>query len=130
MPEFNDELINSVLEWQYKRNVSLNAAIDSTRRLHDLQLLDDEDAVELELDIRQYILDELQGLDEEFKSITYGLEEEVIDRLLKKEENANVSPLENKLRAINMSAFNATYKLLELDKKFNLAYGKVLSVYR
>lgn len=119
MRQLDDELLEEVLKWQSKRYILLLSAIDSTNRLKGLVLSSDEEAIDLELDVRESILDELKVFDEEFKVLTVDLEEEDIQTLLSKDDEAkNLSPLEKTLRKANRSSSDASYKLIISDKEF------------
>lgn len=122
----NEELLQDILLWQSKRYIQLCAAIDSTKRLNDLVKLNDEESIDLELDVRQAILDDLRTFDEEFKVLTQDLTEEEKSELLSKEVAApNSSDLQKTLYKANKTAYDATYQLIALDKEFYLAYEKV-----
>lgn len=119
MRQLDDELLEEVLKWQSKRYILLLSAIDSTNRLKGLVLSSDEEAIDLELDVRESILDELKVFDEEFKVLTVDLEEEDIQTLLSKDDEAkNLSPLEKTLRKANRSSSDASYILIISDKEF------------
>lgn len=130
MQELNDEVLEAVLKWQSKRYIRLLLAIDSTERLKSLSKSSDEEAVDLELDVRESILDELRTFDEEFEALTMDLSREDIALLLSKEfDLPHLSPLERALRKANKSSSDASYRLIALDKEFNLAYLKEKSIY-
>lgn len=125
MQRLNDELLEAILKWQSKRYIHLLSAIDSTNRLKHLSAGTDEEAIDLELDVRSAILDELQTLDEEFKTLTLDLDEAEISFLLSKETEAgNLSPLEKTLRKANKSSSDASFKLIALDKDFRIGFEK------
>lgn len=130
MQELNDEVLEAVLKWQSKRYIRLLLAIDSTERLKSLSKSSDEEAVDLELDVRESILDELRTFDEEFEALMMDLSREDIALLLSKEfDLPHLSPLERALRKANRSSSDASYRLIALDKEFNLAYLKEKSIY-
>lgn len=130
MQVLNNEVLEAVLKWQSKRYIRLLSAIDSTERLKNLSRSSDEEVIDLELDVRDSILDELRTFDEEFKVLTMDLSEEDIALLLSKEyELPNLSSLEKALRKANKSSGDAAYKLMALDKEFNLSYLKEKSIY-
>lgn len=130
MQALNDEILHTMLQWQSKRYVMISSALDSTRRLQELSKNNDEEAIDLELDIRQSIIDGLRVMDEEFKMLTYGLDSDAISELLSKDyDEAGITPLQKALRRANDNSRAISYRLIGADKQFSLEYGKELSGY-